>query len=55
MPNFEHISHFVLVFLVLTLNMQLPVGMCYDEFWIGVVYAAWIGVVFALLDLTDQQ
>ena len=24
--NFKHISHFVLVFLVLTLNMQLPAG-----------------------------
>ena len=24
--NFEHISHFVLVFLLLTLNMQLPAG-----------------------------
>ena len=25
--NFEHISHLVLVFLLLTLNMQLPAGM----------------------------
>ena len=24
--NFEHISHIVLVFLLLTLNMQLPAG-----------------------------
>ena len=24
--NFEHISHFVLVLLLLTLNMQLPAG-----------------------------
>ena len=24
--NFEHISHLVLVFLLLTLNMQLPAG-----------------------------
>ena len=24
--NFEHISHFVLVFQLLTLNMQLPTG-----------------------------
>ena len=24
--NFEHISHLVLVFLLLTLNMQLPIG-----------------------------
>ena len=24
--NFEHISHFVIVFLLLTLNMQLPAG-----------------------------
>ena len=24
--NFEHISHLVLVFLLVTLNMQLPVG-----------------------------
>ena len=24
--NFEHISHLVLVFLILTLNMQLPAG-----------------------------
>ena len=26
--NFEHISHLVLVFLLLTLNMQLPTGQC---------------------------
>ena len=26
MVNFEHISHLVLVFLLLTLNMQLPAG-----------------------------
>ena len=25
--NFEHVSHLVLVFLLLTLNMQLPVGL----------------------------
>ena len=25
--NFEHISHLVLVFLLLTLNMQLPAGL----------------------------
>ena len=24
--NFEHISHLILVFLLLTLNMQLPAG-----------------------------
>ena len=27
--NFEHISHLVLVFLLLTLNMQLPAGITY--------------------------
>ena len=26
--NFEHISHLVLVLLLVTLNMQLPAGMC---------------------------
>ena len=25
--NFEHISHLVLVFLLLTLNMEMPMGM----------------------------
>ena len=30
--NFEHISHLVLGFLLLTLNMQLPAGSCSDAF-----------------------
>ena len=29
--NFEHISHLVLVFLLLTLNMQLPAGMSVEQ------------------------
>ena len=29
--NFEHIPHLVLVFLLLTLNMQLPAGKCVSK------------------------
>ena len=28
--NFEHISHMILVFLLLTLNMKLPAGMFFS-------------------------
>ena len=31
--NFKHISHFVLMFLSLTLNMQLPVGQGYHKWF----------------------
>ena len=31
--NFEHISHLVLVFLLLTLNMQMPAGL-----FVGIVF-----------------
>ena len=30
--NFEHISHLVLVFLLLTLNMQMPTGLKFLSF-----------------------
>ena len=32
--NFEHISHLMLVFLLLTLNMQLPAGILINHFTI---------------------
>ena len=30
--NFEHISHLVLMFLLLTLNMSIPTGYILDRF-----------------------
>ena len=32
--NFKHISHFVLVFLLITLNMQLPTGESFTDLYI---------------------
>ena len=39
--NFEYISHHVLVFLLLTLNMLLPAGMWFLEVKYDIAYWLW--------------